>query len=59
VQDRHRPREVGEKDDARLERRDEERLAARIVRRYLGPEFTDANGDLRGRKVDLADAVVG
>jgi hypothetical protein len=59
VQDRHRARKVGEEDDARLQRRDQQRLAARVVLGDLGAELADPDGDLPGGKVDLADAIVG
>jgi hypothetical protein len=49
VENRHRPREVGEEDDARLERRDQERLTARVVVGEGGPQLTDTDGDLLGR----------
>ena len=37
---------------------DEERLASRVVRRDLGAQLCDPRGDLVGREIDLADAVV-
>jgi hypothetical protein len=58
VQHRHRAGQVGEKDEARLERADEERLAALVVTRDLGSELADARRDGVGREVDLADARV-
>jgi hypothetical protein len=55
VQDRRRAREVGEKDEARLERRDEERLEAVVVGRDLSAELTDPAPNLVPAEVDLAD----
>jgi hypothetical protein len=55
VRDRERPREVGEEDGARLQRRDEERIPARVGDRDLGAELRDAGGDLLPREVDLPD----
>jgi hypothetical protein len=59
VDDRKRAAEVDEEDDARLQRRDEERLPAGIVLPDLGAELTDPRGDLRGREVDVADPSIG
>jgi hypothetical protein len=58
VQDRDRAREVGEEDEARLQRRDEERFAALVVGGDLGAELGDPDCDLLGREVDLSDPVV-
>jgi hypothetical protein len=58
VQDPDRPGQVGEEDEARLQGRDEERLPAVVVRGDLGAQLGDAGGDLLGREVDLADALV-
>ena len=58
VQDRQRPREVGEEDGARLQRRDEHRLAAGVVGGDRGAELAHARGDLGGREVHLAGGVV-
>jgi len=55
VRDRDRAREVGEEDEARLERADEQRLAAVEVARDLRAELRDARSQLVGREVDLAD----
>jgi hypothetical protein len=35
-------REIGDKDDARFQRRDEQRLAAVVVARNVAPELRDA-----------------
>jgi hypothetical protein len=59
VQDRHGAREVGDEDETRLQRRDEDGLAAGEVARDLGAELPDARGELRPREVDLPDPVVG
>ena len=58
VEDRERPRQVGEEDDARLQQADEEGLTAGVVLGDLGAELRDPGGDLLGGEVDLADAVV-
>jgi hypothetical protein len=57
VGDRDRPREVGEEDDARLQRRDEQRLAAGVVAGDLPAELGDARRELLAREVNLADVV--
>jgi hypothetical protein len=59
MQDRHGAREVGDEDEARLERPYEDRLATGVVARDLGAELPDAGGELRPREVDLPDPVVG
>jgi len=59
VDDRQRAREVGEEDEARLEAPDEDGLAPGVVGADLGAQLRDPGGDLGGREVDLADAVVG
>jgi hypothetical protein len=58
VQDRRRAREVGEEDEARLERRDEEGLEAVVVRRNLGSELRDPASNLVPAEVNLADPSV-
>jgi hypothetical protein len=55
VRNRQRAREVGEEDDARLQRADEERLVAGEVTGDLGTELADPRGELVAREVDLAD----
>ena len=57
VRDRQRTREVGEEDGAGLQRRDEQRLAARVRRGQLGAELADAAPDLVAGQVDLPDRV--
>jgi hypothetical protein len=56
--DRDRAREVGEKEEARLQRPDEQRLAPGVVARELAPELRDASLDLRCGEVDVSDALV-
>jgi hypothetical protein len=56
VEDSERAREVGQEDDARLQRRDEERLAAGVVAFDLAAELADACRQLLTCQVDLADA---
>ena len=50
-------REVGEEDRARLQRPDEQRLAARVGGGELRAELGDAAPDLLARQVDLPDRV--
>ncbi len=52
-----RARQVGEKDEARLERRDEDGVRVAVVAIDLFAELADAAPDLLTREVDLADAV--
>jgi len=59
VDDRQRPRQVGEEDEARLQAADQDRLAAGVVRADLLAELPDPAGDLRGGQVDLPDPPVG
>ena len=57
VRDRNRAGEIGEEDEARLERCDEQRLAAGVVTCDLAAELGDARRQLPPREVDLADCV--
>jgi hypothetical protein len=59
VRERKRARQIGEEDDARLERADEQRLAARVVPCDVGGELLDARAELTAREVDLADPRIG
>ena len=56
VRDPDRAREVGDEDEAGLQRGDEERLAAVVVARKLAAELADARLQLLAREVDLAEA---
>jgi len=58
VEDRQSAREVGDEDDARLERPDEDRFAPVEVARDLRSELPDAPGDIGCGEVDLSDPVV-
>jgi hypothetical protein len=58
VQDRDRACQVGEEDEARLQGGDQNRLSAVVVGRDLGAQLSDAERDLVGGEVDLADARV-
>jgi hypothetical protein len=49
VQDREGARQVGDEDEARFQRADEEGLAALVVGRDLGAELGDAGLQLLGR----------
>jgi len=57
VRDRQGAREVGEEDGARLERRDEQRLEARVRIGELNAELVDPALDLVTGQVDLPDRV--
>jgi hypothetical protein len=57
VRDRQRAGEVGEEDCARLERRDEQRLAARVGVGQLGAQLGDAAPDLVTGQVDVPNRV--
>jgi hypothetical protein len=59
VHDRQRAREIGDKDDRRRQRGDEDRLEAVVVGGNLRAEFLDTSFDLLAREVDLADSLVG
>jgi hypothetical protein len=54
MRDRQLPREVGEEDDARLERSDEQRLPTGVSDRQLPAELLDSASDLMTCEVDLA-----
>jgi hypothetical protein len=55
VVDPDRARQVGDEDDAGLERRDQERLPALVVTGDLATEFADACPQLLAGEVDLAE----
>jgi hypothetical protein len=59
VHDRQRPREIGDEDDRRRQRGDEDRLEAVVVGSNLRAELLDPSLDLLPREVDLADPLVG
>jgi hypothetical protein len=56
VRDPERARKVGDEDEARLQGRDEQRLAAVVVARKLTSQLADACLQLLPREVDLAEA---
>ena len=56
VQEGQRARQVGQEDEGRLQRADEQRLLAGVVGGDLLAELRDAGRDLLGREVDLSDA---
>ena len=58
VRDGDRARQVGDERDARLQRPDQERLAASEVARDLLAQLAYARVDLVGVEVDLADPFV-
>jgi hypothetical protein len=51
-------REVGEEEERSLQRRDENRIETRVVRRDLRAQLRDPALDLLGGEVRLADAEV-
>ena len=53
--DPERARQVGDEDDARLERCDEQWLPALVVTGDLAPELTDTRPQLLAREVDLPE----
>jgi hypothetical protein len=55
VRDGERPGEVGEEDDARLQRGDEERLTAVVVAGDLPAEFPDTRLQLLAREVNVPE----
>jgi hypothetical protein len=55
VVDPDRARQVGDEDNARLERRDEERLPPFVVPGDLAPELADTRPQLLAREVDLPE----
>jgi hypothetical protein len=59
VDDRQCPREVGDEDDRRLQRRDEDRLAALVVTGDLSTKLLDPGRDLLLGEVRLADPRIG
>jgi len=59
VGDRDRAREVGQEDDARLQQRDEQQVAAGVVAGDVGAELADARLQLLGCEKDLAYTRVG
>jgi len=59
VQDRDRSGEVGEEDEARLQQRDEQQVALRVVARDLGAQLLDPRLQLLGLEEDVADAGIG
>jgi hypothetical protein len=58
VEDRGRPRKIGEEDETRLQRRDKQRLEPVVVGGNLRTELLDAALDLVAAEVDLADTSV-
>jgi hypothetical protein len=59
VQQRQSAGQVGEEDEAGLQRADEQRLATLVVGRDLVPELRDPRTDLARGQVDVADAGLG
>ena len=58
VVDGDRARQVGDEEEAPLERPDQQRLPSAVVGGDLLPELRDARADLLRGQVDLADPVV-
>jgi hypothetical protein len=59
VRDRDRTREVGQEDEARLQERDEQQVAAGVLAGDLRAELADAGIQLLRREKDLAYPGVG
>jgi hypothetical protein len=59
VVDPERAGQVGDEDDARLERRDEQRLFVLVVTGDLAPELADTRPQLPAREVDLPEPRLG
>jgi hypothetical protein len=59
VRDRDRAGEIGQEDEARLQQRDEQQLAAGVLAGDLGAELADAGIQLLRREKDLAYSRVG
>ena len=58
MDDRSRPAQVGDEDDARLQGGDEDRLATRVVGRDLGAQLVHADPDLLRGEIHVPDAAV-
>ena len=58
VSDGESPREVGDEDEARLERRDEQRVTPLVFTRQRVAELAHTRIELLTREVDVADAGV-
>jgi hypothetical protein len=56
VKEGERARQIGHEDERRLQRADEQRLAAGVVGGDLLAELRDAGRDLFRREIDLSDA---
>jgi hypothetical protein len=56
VRDPERAREIGDEDEARLQRRDEQRLAPVVVACEVAAELADPCLQLLAREVDRAEA---
>jgi len=59
MRDRDRAREVGQEDEARLQQRDEQQVAAGVVAGDVGAELADAGLQFLGCEKDLAYTRVG
>ena len=59
MRDRDRAREVGQEDEARLQQRDEQQVAAGVVAGDVGAELADADLQFLGCEKDLAYTRVG
>jgi hypothetical protein len=58
VRDRDRAGEIGQEDEARLQQRDEQQVAAGVLPGDVRAELADAGVQLLRREKDFADAVV-
>ena len=59
VVDPDRARQVGEEDEARLQKRDQEQFATLVLEGDLGAELTDPRLQFFRREKDVADPAVG
>jgi len=59
VRDPERTRQVGEEDETRLQRRNEQRLTRGVVGRDVRRQLDDSPGNLVGRQIQVSDAWVG
>jgi hypothetical protein len=56
--DRQRAREIGQEDEARLQRRDQQRFAVEVITRDVFAELADARLQLLAREVDVAETAL-
>jgi hypothetical protein len=59
VRDRDRAGEIGQEDEARLQQRDEQQVAAGVLSGDLGAELVDPSSQLVSCEKDFADSGIG